>query len=135
MREQANLLRELRAPADLESEPKPGFYARVLQRIEAEGPVSIWNLFIESTFGRRIAMASLALALLLGVYVVSSEREAQDPIIAAQPAPAASERTLVMGGVIGEDAPGRVITQMDEFADGQASADAVLSNLVTYHEQ
>src|SRR5271165_6352462 len=61
MREHAAWLHELRAPAEVELEPRPGFYARVLQRIEAEGPVSIWNLFIESAFGRRIAVASLAL--------------------------------------------------------------------------
>src|SRR5579872_7309278 len=63
---------------------RPGFYARVMERIEAEGPISIWNLFIESAFGRRIAVASLALALLVGVYLVSSERSAQDPMVAAQ---------------------------------------------------
>jgi anti-sigma factor RsiW len=133
MREQAALLGELRAPENLELEPRAGFYARVLRRIEAEGPVSIWNLFIESAFGRRIAVASLALALLLGIYVVSSERAAQDPFLAGQQTP------IVAGGslaVAGEDAPGRVITQMDQSADDSpSSADAVLANLVTYHEQ
>ena len=119
-----------------------GFYARVLQRIEAEGPVSIWNLFIESAFGKRIALASLALALLLGVYVISSERAAQDPavqdaVVAEQTqlpgnAPLASGPLTVMG----EDAPGRVITQMDQYVDSDAnSSDAVLANLVTYNEQ
>src|SRR5580698_3274311 len=71
MREQVLLLRDLRA----EAEPQPGFYARVLERIEAEGPVSIWNVFIESAFGRRIAMASMTLALLLGIYVVTAEQQ------------------------------------------------------------
>ena len=126
MREQAALLRELRAPADLE--PGAGFYARVLQRIEAEGPVSIWNLFIESAFGRRIALASLALALLLGVYVISSERTAQDPVVASQ-------QTAPLT-VIGEDAPGRVISQVDQSVDSDpTSTDAVLANLVTYNDQ
>jgi anti-sigma factor RsiW len=133
MREQTALLRKLRAPESLELEPRAGFYARVLQRIEAEGPVSIWNLFIESAFGRRIAVASLALALLLGFYVVSSERVAQDPFLAGQQTPVAAAGPLV---VAGEDAPGRVITQMDQSADDSpTSADAVLANLVTYHEQ
>jgi len=133
MREQAAWLHELRAPADVELEPRPGFYARVLQRIEAEGPVSIWNLFIESAFGRRIAVASLALALLLGIYVVSSERAAQDPFLAGQQTPVAADGPLA---VAGEDAPGRVITQMGQSADDSpSSADAVLANLVTYHEQ
>src|SRR6185503_3022444 len=71
MREQAAMLQQWRAP---EMEPRPGFYARVLERIEAQTPSSVFTLFFDSVFGRRIAMASLALALLLGVYVISSEQ-------------------------------------------------------------
>ena len=122
MRAHSAALRELRAPDD--AEPRPGFYARVMDRIEAQGPASIWNLFIESAFGRRIAVASLALALLLGVYVISSERAADQPIVAGQQAQPAV--------VVGEDAPGRVITQM---SGNQSSNDDVLVNLVTYQEQ
>src|ERR1700676_2111099 len=106
MREQTALLRELRAPEGFTSEPRPGFYARVMERIEAEGPISIWNLFIESAFGRRIAVASLALALLVGVYLVTSERSAEEPAIAAQESQQVAsgeiEQQLV---VAGEDAP------------------------------
>ncbi len=122
MRAHSAALRELRAPDD--AEPRPGFYARVMERIEAQGPASVWNLFIESAFGRRIAVASLALALLLGVYVISSERAADRPIVAGQQAQPAV--------VLGEDAPGRVITQM---SSNQSSNDDVLVNLVTYQEQ
>jgi anti-sigma factor RsiW len=122
MRAQSAALRELRAPDD--AEPRPGFYARVMERIEAQGPASIWSLFIESAFGRRIAVASLALALLLGVYVISSERAVDQPIVAGQQAQPAV--------VVGEDAPGRVITQM---SGNQSSNDDVLVNLVTYQEQ
>ena len=76
MREQAAVLRQWR-PAEVENaEPRPGFYARVLERIDAQAPGSVFALFFDSVFGRRIAMASLALALLLGVYVVSSEQKA-----------------------------------------------------------
>jgi predicted anti-sigma-YlaC factor YlaD len=125
MRAQSAALRELRAPDD--AEPRPGFYARVMERIEAQGPASIWNLFIESAFGRRIAVASLALALLLGVYVISSERAADQPVVAGQQAQPAL--------VPGEDAPGRVISRMDQSSMGQSSDDAVLVNLVTYQEQ
>ena len=132
MREQTALLRELRAPESFASEPRPGFYARVMERIEAEGPISIWNLFIESAFGRRIAVASLALALLVGVYLVTSERSAQDPMVAAQESqPEISGQQLVAG----EDAPARVITQMDQSSAGESSEDAVLANLVTYRDQ
>jgi len=125
MRAHSAALRELRAPDDVE--PQPGFYARVMERIESQGPASIWNLFIESAFGRRIAVASLALALLLGMYVISSERGTDQPLVAGQQAQPAA--------VLGEDAPGRVITQMDQSSLDKSSNDAVLVNLVTYHEQ
>ncbi len=90
MQEQTALIRELRAPEDFAADLRPGFYARVMERIEAEGPISIWNLFIESAFGRRIALASLTLALLIGVYVVTSERSAEESIIALQSQQAAT---------------------------------------------
>ena len=131
MREQTALIRELRVPEGFADEPRPGFYARVMERIEAEGPISIWNLFIESAFGRRIAMASLALALLIGVYVVTAERSAEDSIIALQAPLGASPQTVVAG----EDAPAREISQVDQLQTDQSSEDAVLANLVTYREQ
>lgn len=111
MREQAAMVRELRAPAEVE--PRAGFYARVMERIEAQGAGSIWNLFFESAFGRRIAVASMALALLLGIYLVSSERGLNEPL-----------------SIAGEDQPGLVMTQA-----GTPDRDAVLVNLVTYREQ
>jgi anti-sigma factor RsiW len=136
MREQTALLRALRAPESFEAEPRPGFYARVMERIEAEGPISIWNVFIESALGRRIAAASLALALLLGVYLVTSERSAQDPITAALESQAAGSDQLQQQLIVAEeDAPARVITQMDQSYAGQSAEDAVLANLVSYQEQ
>jgi anti-sigma factor RsiW len=129
MQQHTALLRELCAPEGFVAEPRAGFYARVMERIEAEGPISIWNLFIESAFGRRIAVASMALAILLGVYLVTSERSAQDPMIAGQEA---QQQELV---VAGEDGPARVIMQMEQSPEGQSSEDAVLADLVTYREQ
>jgi len=131
MREQTALIRELRVPEGFADEPRPGFYARVMERIEAEGPISIWNLFIESAFGRRIAVASLALELLVGVYLVTSERSAEDPTIAAQESQASADQMVVAG----EDAPARVLSQVDQSSAGPSSQDAVLADLVTYREQ
>jgi predicted anti-sigma-YlaC factor YlaD len=108
MREQALLLRHLRS----EAEPRPGFYARVMERIEAEGPASIWNVFIESTFSRRVAMASMALALLFGVYVVTAEQN--------------EHATITVDG----NASNQVWNQ-----PGTPDRDAILVNLVTYQEQ
>ena len=132
MQEQTALIRELRAPEDFAAELRPGFYARVMERIEAEGPISIWNLFIESAFGRRIAVASLALALLIGVYMVTSERSADETMVAAQEAQQAAPGQMI---VAGEDAPAREISLVDQSATDQSSEDAVLANLVTYREQ
>lgn len=122
MREQAALLRVWRAPE--EKDPKPGFYARVLERIEAEGPASIWSLFFESSIGRRLAIASLALAVLLCAGLVSWDRFFSDT--AQEYQPFASE---LRGQVVaGEDQPGVVLT-------GAPDQDSVLVNLVTYREQ
>jgi predicted anti-sigma-YlaC factor YlaD len=131
MQEQTALIRELRSPEDFAADLRPGFYARVMERIEAEGPISIWNLFIESAFGRRIAVASLALAVLIGVYVVTSERSADDATLALQSPQVSTEQTIVAG----EDAPAREITRVDESQTDESSQDAVLANLVTYRER
>lgn len=79
-----------------------------MERIEAEGPVSIWNVFIESAFGRRIAMASMALALLFGIYVVTAEKQ--------------EHSTVTVHADVWNQA-------------GTPDRDAVLVNLVTYQEQ
>lgn len=71
MKKQASFLRNLRSPADVE--PAPGFYARVIQRIEERAKDSIWSVFIDSSFGKRLAYASLGIAIALGTYVVTSE--------------------------------------------------------------
>jgi hypothetical protein len=129
MREQAALLRQLR-PSTRDGEelsPRPGFYARVMERIEAEGAGSIWSLFFESVFGRRLAAAALALAVLLGVCLVSAERfSGVDPQVAEQPG---QVMPALRGQVVfGEDQPGAVLT-------GSPDQDSVLVNLVTYREQ
>jgi anti-sigma factor RsiW len=80
MRQHAAMLRALRAPeSNSEETPRGGFYARVMERIEAQRPIDIWQLFSESVFGRRIAVASMALAFVFSIYLVSSERFAAPP--------------------------------------------------------
>jgi len=86
MKEQIELLHSLRAPEDLE--PAPGFYARVMQRIEEGGVASIWSVFTEGPFGKWLAYGFLAVALLLGTWVIGVEREdghlGQPPTIAQE---------------------------------------------------
>jgi len=115
MREHALMLRTLRTADEIE--PRPGFYARVMERIEAQGPVSIWNVFSESPFGRRIAVASMALAMAIGVYLFTAE----------QPDTGVPTHEIVFAG---EDQPG-----LDMTNSGAPDRAAVLVNLVTYREQ
>jgi predicted anti-sigma-YlaC factor YlaD len=88
MRSHAAMLRTLRASAD--EAPRPGFYARVMERIEAQRPIDIWQLFFDSSFGRRVAIASMALAVLFSVYLVSSERLSEPITISVEERPAAA---------------------------------------------
>jgi predicted anti-sigma-YlaC factor YlaD len=120
MREQARLLRALKTDA----EPRPGFYARVLERIEAQRPISIWNVFSDSPFGRRIAMASMALALLAGVYLVTSEQMGEQNL--------ASAPTVQF---LSDQLPGEGQAAVVARKSGLPDRDAVLVNLVTYREQ
>lgn len=71
MRSQKEMLELLRTPEEIE--PAPGFYARVLQRIEDSPVRSIWLVLVESPFGKGLAFASLTLAIVLGSYVVTAE--------------------------------------------------------------
>ncbi len=71
MRSQSKLLRTLRSEEEVE--PAAGFYARVIQRIEERAKDSIWAVFIYSPFGKRLAFASLTIAVLLGSYVLTEE--------------------------------------------------------------
>lgn len=114
MREQVAMLRTLRPSKEVE--PRAGFYARVMERIEAQRPISIWNLFFESAMGRGLAMASMVFALAMGIYLVSSERIA--------------EQTIVVSGQ-----PDWVLS--DDMANPGVAPDrdSVLVNLVTYREQ
>jgi predicted anti-sigma-YlaC factor YlaD len=112
MRSQASALRALRANDDTLA-PRPGFYARVMERIEAQRPIDIWQLFFDSAFARRIAMASMAMAVLFSLYLVSSERFAQPVAVAVEESQ--PDMTLSVAGL--------------------PDKDAVLVNLVTYREQ
>jgi len=130
MKEHSHALRLLQAPADLE--PRAGFYARVMERIEAEG-ASIWDLFFESAFGRRIAIASLALALLFGVYLVSAERS-EDSVVASSDQAVEVMPADGLGPDLGMDMPPQV---QSVGLGGMVTPDrdSVLVNLVTYREQ
>ncbi len=112
MRAQGRELASLRPAEDLE--PTAGFYARVLQRIEERQGCSIWSLFVEATYARRIALASLTVMLALGGYVVVQDAHVRSP----QSLMAYTEGTHYDAPVMGNASQRR---------------DAVLENFETYH--
>jgi predicted anti-sigma-YlaC factor YlaD len=114
LEEQSQLLRALRSPRDVE--PRAGFYARVLERIEAQ-PASIWSVFLDRKFGLRLAVASAALVALLGTYLVTSEPSG--PELASTP-------TVVLTDTLRT-------TESDGLQQKQ-QRDAVLVDLASYHQ-
>lgn len=80
---QSALLRVLRAPAPVE--PAPGFYARVIERIESQRSLSFWSVFLEPWMAKRIAFASLCLLVLLGSTVMTTDPMGEPNSIAATP--------------------------------------------------
>lgn len=69
-----------------EAEPAPGFYQRVMERIERQARPSIWSLFGESLFARRLAYASIAAGLLLTAVVFSDRQQNSGSELAANSA-------------------------------------------------
>ncbi len=116
MEQQARLLRALRPPEDVTA--APGFYARVLDRIESQRSRSGWYAFLEPALTRRIAYASLALILLLGLSMMSS-----DPFIELTPS---SPEAILASEDIGEP----VVIGVGQDQDRES----ILVNLVTHQE-
>lgn len=114
MQDQSQVLRALSAPRDIE--PAPGFYARVLNRIEAQQSGSIWSVFLDPIFGRRLVATSLTLAVLLGGYVAFRE--------VAYP-PSANDAEAIIA--VEEHPPGL-------GQDRQRDRDTILVTLATYNE-
>jgi len=73
MREMSDLFASLRSPDP--PAPAPGFYARVNNLIEKQQPQSLWEVFLEPVFGKRLAFASLLVLATLGTVLMTRETE------------------------------------------------------------
>jgi hypothetical protein len=85
----SEIIQTLRPPAE-SFEPTAGFYARVMDRIDSQREGSIWSVFLEPLFGRRLIYASAVLTLVLGISLFTSPREDQsmaEQILAEQSHP------------------------------------------------
>jgi hypothetical protein len=79
----SRMMQALRPPEPGEAgglQPGAGFYARVMERIENQQGFSIWSLFLEPVFGKRLALASLAVFVLLTSFALSTANP--KPVIA-----------------------------------------------------
>jgi hypothetical protein len=128
-----------RVPPELEDElaPAPGFYARVMARIEAEGvPQSIWSFFVDPVFGGRLMLASLSLVLLLFAvnYLNSSEGEefAWNEPEAAEPFILPVDQPLYGAVLVSEgDSFGLPV---EESADADWDRGSALMHMAVYHQ-
>ncbi len=79
-------------PQSSDLEPAPGFYARVMEKIETRQRSSFWSFLVDPVFGKRLVLASLALVLILGSFMAATLPEqvetasAPEAILAAPPA-------------------------------------------------
>lgn len=103
-----------------EVEPDGAFYARVMNRIETQTKPSVWSLFAESMFAKRLAYASATFLVLVGVVFVSAN-ESDQPL-------AASDPQMILAG----DQYTPVL--MDVSMDVERDRQVVLANLATYQE-
>ncbi len=102
----------------VETEPGAGFYARVMNRIETQARPSVWSLFAESMFAKRLAYASATFLVLVGVVFVSAS-EPEQPLAIADP-------QLILAG----DQQYTPVT-MDGM---ERDREVVLVNLATYQD-
>jgi len=122
MQRQAGMLQSLRSPHEVE--PNAGFYSRVMNRIESQARPSVWNLFGESLFAKRLVYASTVLVVLLGTFLVSSSTTGSEP----QQAVLVSSPEVMLAGDTEQFPP--PIT----MENPQRDREVVLVNLATYQQ-
>lgn len=67
---QGELLRSLRGKEALE--PGAGFYARVMQKVEAQGRPTFWSLLLDPVLGRRLMYATGTMFLLMASFLLAT---------------------------------------------------------------
>jgi hypothetical protein len=130
------LLQSLRAPEGIA--PRAGFYGRVMDRVESQRKTSIWSVFLEPAFSFRLAAASLALMLLMGVALYTGGSDVEEQVAFDQP-PAQSQVVFVNNE--NEPAPALVNGSVDalhaapvSMMDAEHGREVVLVDLVSYQE-
>jgi hypothetical protein len=110
--EVSGLVRVLRVS---NSDPDPGFYGRVMGRIEEQAKPSVWSILHDTAFGWRVAVASAAMALVMAGYLVTTE-------------PSREPGTSVVGSETSLEADSGSPAQLEQ------DRDSVLMTLASYRE-
>jgi hypothetical protein len=115
-------------------EPSPGFYARVLARIESQAaPPSIWNFFLEP-LGMRLVYASLGLAALLFTAALMDSTPVEAELASTesmQVMEGPSSPTTVHGAFLASDTSGVPVV---ESTNPDEDRGAALMQLTTYDQ-
>ena len=119
MQAQCGMVRALRS----EAEPSPGFYARVMDRIEAQAANSFWGAFLEPFFSRGFVYASLALMMVLTLAAVNVG--GGSPIHESVPVEMAVETSMPDAVEFGQPAREVVFVNLASFGDGFGGGAAV----------
>ena len=115
--EQSAMLRALSAQEV--PQMRPGFYGRVIARIESQAKPGFWSLLLDPAFGRRLVYGSLSLVILMSVYLVATE-PATNTVASSSPEMILSQPKLNNRQPIG--------------SNPQRDRDTVLVNLATFSE-
>ena len=121
--QQAEMIRQAYKPLE-EVAPAPGFYGRVMDRIQAQRSTSIWAVFLEPQFFKRLAFASAALFILLSLTMVTTTNETDEALLATESLPSIGAPMDAMAGQ--EPAPLGASQEQDR--------NVILVNLATYQE-
>lgn len=111
--------------------PAPGFYARVMMRIEAEASQqTFWSFFIDPSFTRRLAFASGAFALLMASILLLEPAQEPEPQFAQAPMMQSVDEPL-LGAVLVSNDDG---LPLEESTDAEEARGSALMQLTTFDQ-
>lgn len=119
MRLYSGVIRSLHASAV--PEPRPGFYARVMERIDTQARPSFWTLFLDPVFGQRLVYATGAMVLLMTSFLLATSGDtpqlARTPVeIIVQPVAGATPAVPDFGEDVQRDRE-HFLVQMASFSE------------------
>lgn len=111
--------------------PAPGFYGRVMARLESEAAQqSFWSFFVDPSFTRRLAFASGVFALLMASILLLEPAQEPEPQFAQAPMMQSVDEPL-LGAVLVSNDDG---LPLEESTDADDALGSALVQLTTYDQ-